>query len=106
MVSLGLSTFNAISIHLLLKRGFGSILRLKSILAQDSRMANRLSMFMTKDMIWKIALAIVGCIAVGFIYEEVISGLIGWMICGAVLAGTCYPLFKTLFERRGMKLGR
>ncbi|QQR38385.1 hypothetical protein [Devosia rhizoryzae] len=55
-------------------------------------------------MIWKIALALVGCIAVGLIYEEVISGLLGWMICGAVLAGTCYPLFKTLFERRGMKL--
>ena len=57
-------------------------------------------------MIWKVALALVGCLATSFIIEEVIGGAIGWTICGAVLAVTCYPLFKTLFERRGMKLGR
>lgn len=69
-------------------------------------MANRLSKFMTKDMIWKVALALVGCVATGFIIEEVIGGAIGWTICGAILGATCYPLFKTLFERNGMKLGR
>lgn len=60
----------------------------------------------TVDMIWKIGLALVGCIAVGVITEAVMGGAIGWMLSGAVLAATCYPLFRTLFERRGMKFGR
>lgn len=60
----------------------------------------------TKDVIWKIALALVGCVAVGVIMEGITGGAIGWMLSGAVLAVTCLPLFKTLFERRGMKFGR
>ena len=63
--------------------------------------------FMTKDMIWKCALALVGCFVTAYVFEEVIGGgAIGWTVGGAIMGATCYPLFKTLFERRGMKLGR
>lgn len=57
-------------------------------------------------MIWKVALALAGCVAVGVIMETVVGGALGWMLSGAVLAATCFRLFKTLFERRGMRFGR
>lgn len=59
---------------------------------------------LTRDMVWKVALALVGCVATGFIIEEVVGGAVGWTICGAILGATCYPLFKTALERRGLAI--
>lgn len=60
---------------------------------------------LTRDMIWKVGLALVGCVAVG-VLSEFLGGALLWIAGGVILATTCLPLFRTLFERRGMKLGR
>ena len=58
---------------------------------------------LTKDMIWKVALALAGCIITAYVFEEVIGGgALGWTVGGAIMGATCYPLFQTLMERRGM----
>ncbi|MGF9692085.1 hypothetical protein AAIH46_04650 [Rhizobium sp. 0TCS1.26] len=52
---------------------------------------------MTKDIIWRVALALAGCIA----FEELIGGgALGWSVGGVILAVTCYPLLKRLLEYR------
>lgn len=57
---------------------------------------------MSKDLIWKVGLALVGCFAAAYVAQELLGGgAIGWMAGGAILAGTCYPLFQTLMQRRG-----
>lgn len=59
---------------------------------------------MTADLIWKGALALVGCFAAAYIGQELVGGgALGWAAGGAILAGTCAPLFKTLMERRARK---
>ncbi|TWF52067.1 hypothetical protein [Neorhizobium alkalisoli] len=59
---------------------------------------------MTKDLIWKGALAVVGCFAAAYVGQELLGGeAAGWVAGGAILGATCYPLFKTLMERRGLR---
>jgi hypothetical protein len=56
---------------------------------------------MTRDLIWKIGLALVGCFAAAYVLEEIFhGGALGWVAGGAILAVTCGPLFKTLIDRR------
>lgn len=55
---------------------------------------------MTKDLWWKGALALVGCFAAAYVGQELIGGgALGWIAGGAILGGTCFPLFKTLMDR-------
>lgn len=59
---------------------------------------------MTKDLIWKVMLALAGCIATAYVFEEVIGGgALGWSVGGVILAMTCYPLLKRLLEYRGLR---
>lgn len=59
---------------------------------------------MTKDMIWKLVLAFIGAIVTAYVFEAVIGGgALGWTVGGAIMGATCYPLFKTLMERRGLR---
>jgi hypothetical protein len=59
---------------------------------------------MTKDMIWKFALAFAGATVTAYVFEEVLGGgALGWTFGGAIMGATCYPLFKTLVERRGLR---
>jgi hypothetical protein len=56
---------------------------------------------MTKDLIWKVALAFVGCMAAAYVGDELLGGAaLGWIAGGAILGVTCLPLFKTLMDRR------
>ena len=59
---------------------------------------------MTKDLIWKGALALAGCMAAAYVGDEVLGGsALGWAAGGAILAACCYPLFRTLLDRRRLK---
>lgn len=63
--------------------------------------------FLTKDMIWKVALALFGCLAAAYVGDELLGGAaLGWTVGGAILGATCFPLFKTLMERRGSTFDR
>ncbi|MGQ4274521.1 hypothetical protein [Terrihabitans sp. B22-R8] len=51
----------------------------------------------TSGFIWKGALALIGCMLAAYVGDEVLGGgALGWTIGGAILGGTCAPLFKTL----------
>ena len=57
-----------------------------------------------KSWIWKIALALVGCIAGAYIGQELLGGAaLGWMVTGAIVAACCYPLFRSLLAYRREK---
>ena len=59
---------------------------------------------MTKDLIWKAMLALAGCIATAYVFEELIGGgALGWSVGGVMLAMNCYPLLKRLLEYRGLR---
>lgn len=59
---------------------------------------------LTVDLIWKALLALVGCFAAGYVGVEVLGGeALGWIAGGAILAATCFPLFRRLFELRGLR---
>ncbi|MDV3251169.1 hypothetical protein DevBK_07505 [Devosia sp. BK] len=56
--------------------------------------------------IWKTVLAIVGSVIGVYIGQELMGGgAIGWMVSGAIIAASCYPLFKALFAYRTEKAG-
>jgi hypothetical protein len=56
---------------------------------------------MTTELIWKGALALIGCFAAAYVAQELLAGgALGWVAGGAILAGTCSPLIKALMERR------
>jgi hypothetical protein len=56
---------------------------------------------MTIDMIYKGALAAIGCFAAAYVGQEVMGGeLAGWVVGGVILAGTCGPLLAALLEMR------
>ena len=55
----------------------------------------------TRDLIWKAALALLGCLAAAYVGDELLGGAaLGWIAGGAILGVTCMPLFKTLLDRR------
>lgn len=59
---------------------------------------------MTKDLIWKVAVALVGCIAGAYVGQELLGGAaLGWTVTGAIVAATCWPLFRTLMDRRNLR---
>jgi hypothetical protein len=54
--------------------------------------------------IWKGLLALAGCIATAYVFEEVIGGgALGWTVAGAMLGATCWPLFRSILEWRKEK---
>jgi hypothetical protein len=54
--------------------------------------------------IWKGLLAAAGCVLAGYVFEEVTGGgALGWTVCGAILGGTCGPLFLSLLAWRRQK---
>lgn len=54
--------------------------------------------------IWRGLLALAGCIATAYVFEEVIGGgALGWTVGGAMLGATCGPLFKSLLAWRKEK---
>jgi len=56
---------------------------------------------MTKDLIWKGMLALIGCLVAAYVGDELLGGgALGWIAGGAILAPTCFPLFRTLMDRR------
>lgn len=62
---------------------------------------------MTRDLIWRIALALVGCFAAAYVGQELLGGeLLGWVVGGAILGGTCGPLFKYLLALRARRAPR
>lgn len=59
---------------------------------------------MTIELIWKGVLALVGCFAAAYVGQELLGGgALGWTAGGAIVAGTCFPLFTSLIERRRKK---
>ena len=63
--------------------------------------------YLTRDMIWKLALALVGCFAAAYVGDELLhGGALGWALGCAILAATCFPMFRTLMERGGIGPGR
>ncbi|MCO6393356.1 hypothetical protein GTW25_20255 [Aliihoeflea aestuarii] len=62
---------------------------------------------MTRNLIWRIALALAGCFAAAYVGQELLGGeLLGWVVGGAILGGTCAPLFKYLLALRAQKAAR
>jgi hypothetical protein len=56
---------------------------------------------MSKDLIWRGLLALVGCFAAAFVGIELLGGgALGWVAGGIILAATCFPLFTRLLEMR------
>ncbi|MGH6616793.1 hypothetical protein [Sphingomonas sp.] len=56
---------------------------------------------MTRDLIWKGGLAVLGCLAAAYVGDEVLhGGVLAWVLGGLILGATCGPLFKTLIDRR------
>lgn len=59
---------------------------------------------MSKGLIWSGLLAVAGCFGAAYVGAEVLGGeALGWVAGGAILAATCYPLFKRLFEIRASR---
>lgn len=55
---------------------------------------------MTVDIIWKAAMAIIGCFAAAYIGLQLIGGgLTGWIAGIVILIATCGPLVKVLYDR-------
>ena len=49
----------------------------------------------------KIVLAVIGCFLGAYIGQELLGGAaLGWTVTGAIVAGFCAPLFKTLIAWR------
>jgi len=49
----------------------------------------------------KIVLALIGCFLGAFVGQELLGGgALGWAATGAIVAGFCAPLFKTLIAWR------
>ena len=57
---------------------------------------------MTKSSLaTKIVLAVVGCFLGAYVGQELLGGgALGWTATGAIVAGACYPLFRTLLAWR------
>lgn len=56
---------------------------------------------MTVEIIWKAALALVGCFAAAYIGLQLIGGgITGWIAALVILAATCGPLVKVVYDRR------
>ena len=56
------------------------------------------------DWIWRGMLAAVGCVAAAYVGDEVLgAGALGWIAGGAILGGTCAPLFKALLARNAAR---
>lgn len=59
---------------------------------------------MSVEIIWKAALALVGCFAAGYIGLQLIGGgITGWIAGLVILIATCGPLVKALYERRAQR---
>jgi len=59
---------------------------------------------MTKGgWLWKILLAVVGAGLGAFVAEDLIGGVLGWTVAGAIIGGCVWPLFKTLLDYRRLK---
>lgn len=56
------------------------------------------------SLAWKIALALIGCVLGAYVGQGLIGGgALGWAATGAIVAGFCYPLYKTLMAHRATR---
>lgn len=55
----------------------------------------------TSQLALEIVLAVIGCCLGAYVGQELLGGgAIGWAVTGAIAAGFCAPLFKTLMAWR------